>query len=290
MRHKSVLFLIVALFVTFFETQALYAEQANKVLLAILARNKAHVLPYFLKCIENLDYDKKLITVYINTNNNVDKTEETLKDWVEKNKRLYSFIDFEKHNQERLKSDNPHEWTPVRFKVLGEIRNKSLAKTKEYKCDYYFVIDCDNFINPCTLKDLINNDKPIIAPMLTSIPEANDPYSNYHYAITPNGYYKNDPNYYKVLARSMKGAFKVPVVHCTYLIKSEYIDKLTYVDGSDDYEYVIFSRSARNHGVDQYICNDKDYGCLVHFKTDVSLNEEKCRIAKWLQFKNNNRD
>ena len=54
----------------------LEANEGEKVLIAILARNKAHLLPEYLDSIKNLEYDKKSIVIYINTNNNHDKTKE----------------------------------------------------------------------------------------------------------------------------------------------------------------------------------------------------------------------
>lgn len=260
---------------------SLHAENDKTVLLAILARNKEHVLPKFLSCIDALDYDKKLITVYINTNNNEDKTENMLKSWASKNGNSYREIVFESHTIKDLPDVRPHEWSAPRFKVLGNIRNTSMKKAKEKNCDFYFVVDCDNFITPCTLKELIAKDKPIIAPMLLSIPETSDAYSNYFCAVDDAGYYAEHGDYVKILSKEMKGTFKAPVVHCTYLIKTGCIDKLTYVDGSDDYEFVIFSKSARNNGIDQYICNEKDFGVLTHFHTDVSREEEGKRLSEY---------
>lgn len=272
------------LFVFFMQgtIQAANAPENKKVLLAILAKNKAHVLPKFLQCIDNLDYDKKLITVYINTNNNEDNTQEMLESWVKENESKYSSIIFESHEVKEAQSTKPHEWTAERFKVLGGIRNKSMQKTKEYGCDYYFVVDCDNFITPCTLKVLMSKQKPIIAPMLTAAPEKGDCYSNYFCAVTESGYFEGHPDYMKILSHEMRGTFNVPVVHCTYLIQAQYIDQLAYIDETNDYEFVIFSRSARKSGIGQYICNEKDFGFLVHFYDDVSLAEEKERVQELL--------
>lgn len=251
---------------------------ANTVLLAILARNKAHVLERYLACIDALDYDKAKITVYINTNNNEDDTLKMLQEWREKNLASYRGIILDAHEVSRLNTTSPHDWTAPRFKVLGAIRNKSLHKTKQFGCDYYFVVDCDNFIAPFTLKELIKKDKPIIAPLLRPIPEKRDFYSNYHSLVTPSGYILECPEYYDILYRNVVGTFKAQVVHCTYLIKSEYIDKLTYIDGSDFHEYVVFSNSARNNNVDQYICNELEFGTLVHFNDQLTRHEEKRRL------------
>lgn len=267
--------LVIALVLT---SQMIYGDPFDKtVFLTILARNKAHLLPYYFEMIENIDYDKQLITVYINTNNNSDNTKEMLQDWIQSHKDQYNAIVFASKDV-KLDETKPHEWTIERLKHLAKIRNKSLKMAKEYNVDYYLVIDCDNFIAPYTLKELIKKDKPIIAPMLRSFPEPNDIASNFFCAVTSNGYYQSHPDYLKILERKKVGTFKVPVVHCTYLIKAEYLDKLSYTDGTNDYEFIIFSRTARNNNIDQYICNEKVFGTNLNFWTKVTLEEEAAII------------
>lgn len=213
--------------------------------------------------------------VYINTNDNSDDTEEILERWVETHKEHYCKIIYEKHDTDHGATTNPHEWDAKRFKVLSEIRNRSLRLSQKEKSDFYFVVDCDNFIEPATLELLIAEDKPIIAPMLVSIPEKNDHYSNFFCDVDAKGYYKHHAHYDAILNRKYIGTFCVPVIHCTYLIKSEYLPLLSYQDGTDDYEFVIFSRIARQKGISQYICNKEYFGCLVHFYDNVTLAEEK---------------
>jgi hypothetical protein len=254
-------------------------EDQKTVLLAILARNKSHTLPIFLKCIENLNYDKKQISLYINTNNNTDITQEILETWVKEKGNLYKDVIFVKHdlNVTNL-TTRPHEWTPERFKILAKIRNDSLEQAQKLKADYYFVVDCDNFITSDVLKDLIKADKPIIAPMLRSLQHDNL-YSNFFCEIDEAGYWGHHPDYVDIVSYQKTGVFKVPVVHCTYLIQSKFLNQLNYIDGSDDYEFVIFSKKARENHIDQYIDNEKKYGYLVHFSDDLSLEEERDRIA-----------
>jgi hypothetical protein len=249
----------------------------KKVFLTILARNKAHLLPKYLQCIENLDYDKKLMTLYVHTNNNSDDTQKILEEWMKKHEKNYQLIIYEKENF-KLDDSTPHEWSEQRLKILGELRNKSLRKAKENQADYYFVVDCDNFIAPYTLRDLINKDKPIIAPMLRSIPEPGDVASNFFADVTEDGYYKASPDYFHILERNKVGTFKIPVVHCTYLIKAEYLDKLNYTDDTDEWEFIIFSRSARENGIDQYICNEKQFGTNINFFKKLTLEEERERV------------
>ena len=258
-------------------------DTGKTVLLSILARNKAHVLPHYLSCIDAQQYDKKLITVYINTNNNDDDTQRILEKWAESKKPEYKDIIFENHFVKEIFPQGAHEWTPAQFKILGEIRNKSLKKAKECLCDYYFVVDCDNFITPCTLKELVAKDKPIIAPMLRSVPDNRDMYSSFFPDIDKNGYFKMGPDFEKMVLREKVGTFQVPVVHCTYLVNSNYIDKLAYVDGSDDYEFIIFSKAARKNNIPQFVCNEKDFGVLLHPTQKCSLQDEAKMMKDWLK-------
>jgi len=257
-----------------------YTYQSDgSVLLAILARNKAHVLPLFLQCIGNQDYPKNKICVYINTNNNHDDTLEILKTWREENATKYAAIIFDNIEHNGLESSRPHEWTQERFSILGRIREKSMRRAREMRCQYYFVVDCDNFIRPFTLRQLIKEDKPIIAPMLKSVPEKGDRYSNFFADIDANGYYGYHPDYNEYYDRKLIGTFKVPVVHCTYLIKTECIPQLKYVDGTGRYEFVIFSDSARKNGVGQYLCNKYQFGELLHFYDEnIKLEDERKRF------------
>lgn len=244
------------------------------VLLAILARNKAHVLPDFLSCIDELDYDKQKIAVYINTNNNQDNTAELLEEWIATKGLAYRDIIYENHQVETLAACAPHEWSAERFKVLGAIRNRSMNMAIATNSDFYFVVDCDNFIIPSTLRNLVSHDKPIIAPMLRAIPNEDDGYSNFFAAIDSAGYWGNSDEYFHILYWRKVGAFEVPVVHCTYLVQTRCIPELTYVDGTDDYEFVIFSRRARERGIGQFICNEEHFGYVLHPRDDISLQEE----------------
>ena len=50
----------------------------DNILIAILAKDKAYVLPLYLKCIYNLNYPKHKILLYIRSNDTVSYTHLTL--------------------------------------------------------------------------------------------------------------------------------------------------------------------------------------------------------------------
>lgn len=236
------------------------------VTIAILVKDKGHLLNHYLECIETQTWPKDRTHLYIRTNDNTDQSAEILKNWIERVGDMYLDIFYDDSSiDQKVKNYGQHEWNVHRFKVLGKIRQDSLEWARE-RNSHYFVADCDNFITPITIESLLNLNLPIVGPML---PRAKNKslYSNYHYLIDKNGYFKEDPIYYKLLRREIKGIIEVGVIHCTYLINREYVDQLTYIDDTNRYEYVIFSHSARKKQIPQYLDNRLNYGVLTFAET-----------------------
>lgn len=90
------------------------------------------------------------------------------------------------------------------------------------------------------------------------------------------------------------GVYEMPLVHCTYLIRSDVYDKVAYRDESigDFWEFVVFSASIRRHGkivtesieftefiagIPQYIDNRYMYGYLLHEDKQNPANREAWR-------------
>ncbi|WP_027145228.1 glycosyltransferase family 2 protein [Mesorhizobium sp. WSM3626] len=234
-----------------------------RILIAILAKQKEPALPLYLECIEALDYPKASIVLYIRTNNNTDRTEHILREWVERVGHLYAAVEFDASDvADRVEQFGEHEWNETRFRVLGRIRNISLRKTLQHGCDFYFVVDVDNFVRPATLRELVALDLPIVAPLLRSI-SPGQYYSNYHAEIDANGYYVQCDQYGWVLNRHVRGIIEMPLVHCTYLVRADVLTELTYEDATSRYEYVIFADSARKAGIVQYMDNRQVYGYIT---------------------------
>jgi hypothetical protein len=220
-------------------------EATPRVLIAILAKQKEPFLQLYLQCLEELDYPKSSIFLYVRTNNNTDRTEQLLRNWLSRVGSLYGGVELDAQNvPEPVEHFGVHEWNAMRFRVLGRLRDESLRKTIERKCQFYFVVDVDNFLRPDALKELVVLNLPIVAPLLRMVVPS-DPYANFHAAVDQDGYYKEVPHYHVLLHRRIRGLIEVPLVHCTYLIRADLIDRLSYRDGTDRHEYVVFSHLAR---------------------------------------------
>ena len=243
-------------------------ESADFVTIAILAKDKAHVLPLYLDLIENQTYPADKIKLYIRTNNNKDNTAAVLEQWIEKVKDRYSEIYYDASDvAEPVHEYSPHDWNPLKLSVLTRIRQQSVEWAKA-KGTHYFVADCDNFIVPETVESLLKTGLPVVGPLLRFADNPDAFYANFHYVTDENGYYLHSNYYFDVLYRKIKGLIEVEVIHCTYLIRNEVLEKVNYIDGSGRYDYVIFSDTLRKAGIPQYIDNRRYYGQLTFCDTE----------------------
>ncbi|WP_018883880.1 glycosyltransferase family 2 protein [Paenibacillus massiliensis] len=235
--------------------------------IAILAKDKAHVLPLYLKLLEQQTYPSSKINLYIRTNNNNDRTGEILKEWSEEVKGAYHEVYFDDSDvEEPVQNYSPHEWNSLKLKVLGRIRQESIQWALD-RDTHYFVADCDNFIAPDTVESLLNTGMPVIGPLLRLADSLESLYSNYHHQTDENGYLKSSTQYYDIFYGTTKGLIQVDVIHCTYLIRKEFLQYVQYDDESYRYEYVIFSDGLRKAGIPQYIDNRRVYGALTFVDT-----------------------
>ena len=262
----------------------------------ILAKDKAKVLPYWLEQnLSNLDYPRDRVILYFRTNNNNDDTAKIIHQWVEDEYTMRSpdygyegdWIHHDWHSitvndedvPEQVQRFGVHEWNAERFSVLARLREEGITEALTHPGAYYFVVDVDNFIVPGTLKALIAEQKPVIAPLLRYAvdygEETHMGYSNFHHPVTHNGYYQDSEQYYAILNGTVRGVLPVDLVHCTYLIHPDVLPHISYHDGTEDYEYVIFSRNLRKSGIQQYLDNRKIYGHLTLWE-----NVEACK--KWM--------
>ena len=134
---------------------------------AILAKQKAHLLPAWLEHLEQWDYPKSRIKLYIRSNNNTDETKNILLDWARRNdSKYFDIIEDYSDVDTPVQQYGVHEWNAERFKVLGKIREQSVRYAYDTGCDYYFVCDVDNFLLKDTLSRLVSYNLPVVSPLL----------------------------------------------------------------------------------------------------------------------------
>lgn len=234
--------------------------------LAILARDMAYALPDYLDLIEKLDYPKKKIRIRIRTNDSVDDTESILRTWAFNVREQYAHVEIDFSSAGGVLTPG-HNWDGENLPRIARIRQEALDRFAADPTDYFFIADADNFLtNPQTLREMLRCGAPIAAPMLEPLPHEGSGYSNFFTKVDANGYFAADPLYNQIRYREVRGAFEVPVVHCTYLVKRSVITdkRVTYLDGSNRYDFVVFADSARKSSVKMVICNEQHFGYLLH--------------------------
>jgi hypothetical protein len=245
----------------------------KKIFWAVLAKDAESTLSLYLDCLYRQEYDRKAITLYFRTNDNRDNTEQMIDQFVATHGDEYRRVLVDNTPVDsRLKNFENHEWNPFRFSILGAIRNESLRLAIEDDCDFYFVSDVDNFIIPQTLSALVDLNLEVVAPLLYNARSeeakkkglgSGEAYSNFHCDIDEIGGYLHSHNYLPILNRDFIGIHEVPLVHCTYLIRRDAIDKVDYLLEPSNYEYRNFSISASRNNVKQYLDNRLIYGYLT---------------------------
>lgn len=255
-------------------------HMSRTVTIAILVKDKETILSEYLHCIYNQTYPKLCTNIYIRTNDNSDRSAEILSKFVSDHRDEYKEIFYDDSSiDDTLKSYKNHDWNVHRFIILGKIRQDSINWAMQHN-SLYFVVDVDNFIIPNTLSELVSLNLSVVSPMLLS----NSSYSNYHAATDPNGYYAHCDEYLLIYNKKIKGIFQVPVVHCTYLIREDVLDKISYNDLSYRYEYVIFSDTLRKNNISQYIDNRFDYGIITFWTSTEQKYKEITEHQHFLKF------
>ncbi|KAF4116815.1 procollagen galactosyltransferase 2 [Onychostoma macrolepis] len=252
-----------------------------KVVIAVLARNSEHSLPYFLGCIERLDYPKDRISIWAATDHNIDNTTAMLHEWLSGVESLYHSVHLQTMEEEDGYVDElgPKHWTESRFTHVMKLRQAALASARAQWADYILFADSDNLLtNTQVLNQLIAENRTLVAPML----ESRTLYSNFWCGMTSQGYYKRTPHYVPIRNWTRTGCHPVPMILSTMLIDLRrsasaalafYPVHHYYLWALDD--IMAFAFSARQAGVQMFICNHEHYGYLpVPLNTKQTLEEE----------------
>ncbi|KAM6908893.1 multifunctional procollagen lysine hydroxylase and glycosyltransferase LH3 [Xenentodon cancila] len=172
--------------------------------------------------------------------------------------------------------------------ALEEDRARTMvieACRKDPKCDYYFSIDSDVALtNPNTLRILIEENKSVIAPMLSKHGKL---WSNFWGALSPEGYYSRSEDYIEIVQGKRIGLWNVPYITQVYLIKGSVLrSKLSkvslYIDDGMDPD-MVFCRSIRDQGIFMFVSNRDEFGRLVG---SSSFNTSRLHPDMWQIFDN----
>uniref|UniRef100_A0A3Q3M9T7 Procollagen-lysine,2-oxoglutarate 5-dioxygenase 1 n=1 Tax=Mastacembelus armatus TaxID=205130 RepID=A0A3Q3M9T7_9TELE len=89
---------------------------------------------------------------------------------------------------------------------------------KDKDCDYFFSVDIEVVLkNENTLKILVEQNLPVVAPMITRPGRL---WSNFWGALSADGYYARSEDYVDIVQGHREGVWNVPYVSNVYLVKA----------------------------------------------------------------------
>lgn len=159
------------------------------------------------------------------------------------------------------------------------------ACKKDLGCDYYFSIDSDvALINADALRILIEENKPVIAPMLSRHGKL---WSNFWGALSPEGFYSRSEDYIEIVQGKRIGLWNVPYITQAYLLRGSVLrSRLSqaslYLDETMDPD-MVFCRSIRDQGVFMFVSNRDEFGRLT---ASANFNTSKLHPDMWQIFDN----
>lgn len=111
------------------------------VLIVSLVRNKAHTLPLFLSYLEEQDYPKDRISLWMITDHNEDNSQEILEVWLRRVRSLYNAVNYQSDNSEKIRKGetNLTHWPEERFLELIRMKEEALEYARRSWADYIFV-------------------------------------------------------------------------------------------------------------------------------------------------------
>ncbi|KAK3567890.1 hypothetical protein QTP86_027309 [Hemibagrus guttatus] len=173
----------------------------------------------------------------------------------------------------------PKHWPDSRFIHVMQLRQAAFQSARAQWADYILFADSDNLLtNPKVLSQLIAENRTLVAPML----ESRTLYSNFWCGMTTQGYYKRTDSYIPIRNWKRVGCHAVPMIHSTLLLdlRRRASRALAFYPLHQLYPWILddilaFSFSARQAGVQMFVCNREHYGYLpVPLQTQQTLEDE----------------
>uniref|UniRef100_A0A672UWP6 procollagen-lysine 5-dioxygenase n=1 Tax=Strigops habroptila TaxID=2489341 RepID=A0A672UWP6_STRHB len=168
----------------------------------------------------------------------------------------------------------------------AEARNMGMDLCRQDKaCEYYFSIDADVVLtNPKTLRILIEQNRKIIAPLVTRHGKL---WSNFWGALSPDGYYARSEDYVDIVQGNRVGVWNIPYMANIYLIKGQTLrlemkEKNYFMRDKLDPDMAL-CRNAREMGVFMYITNRHEFGRLI---STANYNTSHYNNDLWQIFEN----
>lgn len=156
-------------------------KELPAVLISILIRNKAHVLPYFFSFLENLNYPKNRVGLFIRSDHNIDNTVQIIDTWLNTTQNDYHTVNkkYKLGNGRRRTEKSETDWPYERLTHVINMKEEALKVARKNWYDFVLFIDADVLLSDKNvLQNLISMDLPVVTPMISTSEKT---YTNFWY-------------------------------------------------------------------------------------------------------------
>ncbi|KAK7896251.1 hypothetical protein WMY93_021576 [Mugilogobius chulae] len=115
--------------------------QPPTVVIAIIARNAAHSLPYYLGALERLNYPKNASQYgAAATDHNSDNTTAVLKEWLTVMQQYYHYVEWRPMDQPTSYAGElgPKHWPNTRYEYVMKLKQAALNFARKHWADTYW--------------------------------------------------------------------------------------------------------------------------------------------------------
>ncbi|XP_020626272.1 procollagen-lysine,2-oxoglutarate 5-dioxygenase 3-like [Orbicella faveolata] len=221
-------------------------KEYPKILMGLFIEKPTPFIPEFLNRMMQLDYPKKRIDLLVHNMVSYHKPQigEWLTDEIKDQFNSVTVLQPE---------DNVNEY---------QARNRAVEMCKEKKCDYLFSVDGSVVLtNKDTLKILIKQNRPVLAPIVTKHGKL---WSNFWGALGNDGYYARSRDYLAIVQKQRKGVWNSPFITSIYLIQKQVLNKMQGSFGPSKLDPdMALCQYFRDRGIFMYATNLYDFGRLL---------------------------
>lgn len=224
-------------------------KELPRVLVAIFIQQPTPFVSVFFERLVNLQYPKNRLQLYIH--NQEPHHERHVNLFLKDHGALY----------QKIRSVGPDEEMDITAS-----RNMAIDLCREdTDCDYFFNLDIEVVLkNKDTLQILIEQNLPIVAPMITRTGRL---WTNFWGALSAEGYYARSEDYVDIVQGRRLGVWNVPYVSSVYLVKggllrSELQEKTLYSSHNLDPDMALCDH-IRNQGVFMFVTNLQFFGRIL---------------------------
>ncbi|XP_023821824.1 procollagen-lysine,2-oxoglutarate 5-dioxygenase 3 isoform X4 [Oryzias latipes] len=264
-------------------------EQMPLVHLAVFIEHPTPFMEEFLERLTTLNYPHSRLRLFIH--NNVVYHEQHIQNFWLRHKNLFPnalLVGPEENLEENQARTMAIKWcphlSPLSHHVSWVCKNNEACR-KDLDCEFFFSLDSDVALtNPDTLRILMEENKSVIAPMLSKHGKL---WSNFWGALSPEGFYSRSEDYIEIVQAKRVGLWNVPYISQVYLVKGSVLrSKLShlnlFVDQGMDPD-MVFCKNVRDQGVFMFVSNRDEFGRLV---ASSNFNTSRLHPDMWQIFDN----